>query len=91
MDGSGICSIVIKYTLIVYFLQANRIQEKALDLDPQICSTLVVHGLPGFGKSCLVNQVLQTKRFLEVSGSAMFWINLGEHSDTTTVINPLWK
>jgi WD40 repeat protein len=70
---------------------ANRIQEKALDLDPQICSTLVVHGLPGFGKSCLVNQVLQTKRFLEVSGSAMFWINLGEHSDTTTVINPLWN
>ncbi|KAJ3666295.1 hypothetical protein Zmor_001746 [Zophobas morio] len=70
---------------------ADRIKEKALELDPKFCSTLVVHGLPGFGKSCLVNQVLQTKRFLETSGGAMFWINLGEHSDTTAVINPLWS
>ncbi|XP_044258962.1 apoptotic protease-activating factor 1-like [Tribolium madens] len=70
---------------------ANTIKDRALDLDPKLCGTLVVHGLPGFGKSCLVNQVLQTKRFLEVSGNAMFWINLGEYSDTSAIIHPLWN
>ncbi|RZC36890.1 apoptotic protease-activating factor 1, partial [Asbolus verrucosus] len=70
---------------------ANAIRDMALDLNIGIASTLVIHGLPGFGKSCLVNQVLQTKCFLEVSGGAMFWINLGEHLDTTNVINPLWN
>ncbi|XP_018564159.1 apoptotic protease-activating factor 1 isoform X2 [Anoplophora glabripennis] len=52
---------------------------------------VVVHGMMGYGKSCLVNEVLNDPTVRKRFDNLLFWINLGEHHSVETILKPLWR
>ncbi|KAJ8932293.1 hypothetical protein NQ314_014786 [Rhamnusium bicolor] len=71
------------------FLLVEDVKSKLLNL--QWNQKLVVHGMMGYGKSCLVNEVLQDITVRKCFDNYLFWINLGEHHNKETVLQPLWR
>ncbi|XP_060523741.1 uncharacterized protein LOC132700438 isoform X2 [Cylas formicarius] len=52
---------------------------------------LVVYGMMGYGKSCLVNEVLNDKILRKYFDNNVFWVNLGEYHNSNNVLQTMWK
>lgn len=50
---------------------------------------LVIHGMMGYGKSCLVNEVLHDKILRKCFDNYIFWINLGEHQNSDNILQTM--
>ncbi|KAJ8921737.1 hypothetical protein NQ315_010647 [Exocentrus adspersus] len=79
-------------------LPPNYIARKSLgeDLKSKLLALqwdqkLVIYGMMGYGKSCLVNEVLNDQNIRKCFDNLIFWINLGEHHCTETILKPLWR
>ncbi|KAG5884486.1 hypothetical protein JTB14_001281 [Gonioctena quinquepunctata] len=54
----------------------EEVKRKLLDLEWD--KKLVIHGMMGYGKSCLVNEILSDSIVRETFDNCIFWIKLGD-------------
>lgn len=52
---------------------------------------LVIHGMMGYGKSCLVNDILSDSIVRGYFNNCLFWINLGDCHNIENVLQPMWR
>ncbi|XP_050500379.1 apoptotic protease-activating factor 1-like isoform X2 [Diabrotica virgifera virgifera] len=52
---------------------------------------LVIHGMMGYGKSCLIHDVLKDAKVREYFDNYLFWVNLGDCHSKEDVWQPMWR
>ncbi|KAJ8962331.1 hypothetical protein NQ318_018313 [Aromia moschata] len=70
-------------------VDVEDVKSKLLGL--QWNQKLVIHGLMGYGKSCLINEVLNDITVRKYFDNNIFWINLGKHHSDESVFETLWR
>nr|CAH7740325.1 unnamed protein product [Callosobruchus chinensis] len=67
----------------------ENVKRKLLELTWE--KKLVIHGMMGYGKSCLINEVVHTNPVLKYFDHHVFWINLGDCHSKENVWQPMWR
>ncbi|XP_057657894.1 apoptotic protease-activating factor 1-like isoform X1 [Diorhabda carinulata] len=67
----------------------NAVKANLQDLNWD--ETLVIHGMMGYGKSCLINNVLRDETVRQYFDNYIFWINLGDCHSKEDAWQPMWR
>ncbi|CAG9859130.1 unnamed protein product [Phyllotreta striolata] len=73
-----------------YVTRKSLIEEVSMNLQRlEEGRKLVIHGMMGYGKSSLVNRVLNDVEILALFQNKVFWVNLGEYTKKEDLLKPL--
>ncbi|XP_023029468.2 death-associated APAF1-related killer isoform X1 [Leptinotarsa decemlineata] len=65
------------------------VRRKFLNLEWK--TKLVIHGMMGYGKSCLVNEILSDSTVRKYFDNCIFWIKLGDCHQKEDALQPMWR